>query len=76
MESEEPNDCRETFVEEENGVREEPVVFNESLWEKSSGKILREHVKQYKKKPDLQNITKDSKSFSKFAFGWFLVCLM
>ena len=55
MESEDPDDCREPFVEEENGVREEPVVFNESLWEKSSGKILREHVKQYKKKPDFQS---------------------
>ena len=69
MESEDPDDCREPFVEEENGVREEPVVFNESLWEKSSGKIFREHVKQYKKKPDFQ-------PDPKFFFGWFLICVM
>ena len=31
MESEDPDDCRETFLEEENHVREEPVQFNESL---------------------------------------------
>ena len=69
MASEDPDDCRETFTEEENDVREEPVQFNESLWEKSSGKILRQHVKEYKKKPDCKP---DPKSI----FGWFLVCVM
>ena len=65
MESEDPDDCRETFLEEVNDVRE----FNESLWEKSSGKILKEHVREYKKKPDCKL---DPKSI----FGWFLVCVM
>lgn len=69
MESEEPDDCRETVLEEETEVSEEPVVFNESLWEKSSGKIMREHFKEYKKKPDCKF---DIKSI----FGWFLVCVM
>ena len=69
MESEDPDDCRETFIEEVNEVREEPVEFNESLWEKSSGKIFREHVKQYKKKPDFQ-------PDPNFVFGCILICVM
>ena len=69
MESEDPDDCRETFLEEENEVSEEPDEFNESLWEKSSGKILREHVKQCKKKPDFQ-------PDPKFVFGCILICVM
>ena len=73
MESEDPDDCRESFLEVETEVREEPVVFNESLWGKSSGKILRQHFEEYKKKPDL---TKDFKSHFKFAFGCILLSLM
>jgi len=73
MASEDPDDCRETFTEEENDVREEPVQFNESLWEKSSGKILREHVKQYTEKPDCKL---DCKPDPKSIFGWFLICVI
>ena len=58
-----------THINNKLPFSEDPVVFDETLWEKSSGKILREHVKEYKKKPDFQPDIK-------FYFGFILLCVM